>query len=298
MKTVILTGATGFVGINLLQELLNNNIFVYAIVRPYSERLNRLITNFKNNKNLKIIKLDMIDIDRLFELNIRADTFYHCAWEGDRYDYDAQLKNVEFSIKSFNIAESLNINHFIGIGSQAEYGIYNNRIDEDKRCIPINAYGRCKLTTYNMINQQSYYSDVKFTWVRLFSAYGKYDNPNTFIEQLIRNLKQNKSMSYLQPKIYSCEKNWEYIHIKDVCSALYLLGKNQVEGLYNLSSGETRKIKDFAEDIKNIINPDVNIIYSNEINDEIQIMCNIDKIKSVICWKPQITFKDGIKYGL
>jgi nucleoside-diphosphate-sugar epimerase len=294
MKTAILTGATGFVGLNLLNELLNNNIFVYAIVRPGSKRLDRLLDKFGNNKNIRIILLDMADIDRLTKLDIKADTFYHCAWEGDRHSYEEQIKNMENSILAFNATNILNIKHFIGIGSQAEYGIYNHKIDEDKTCRPINAYGMCKLSTYRMLSNLSSYNNIKFTWVRLFSAYGKYDNHNTLIEQLINNLQKNQSI-----KIHSSEKKWEYIHIKDAVSALYLLGENVIEGLYNLSSGEPHLIKDFVEDVISIINPNIIIdYYNNYSEDETQIICNIDKIKSVIDWNPKINFKDGIKYGL
>ena len=55
MKKIVVTGATSFIGVHLIQALLKKNCFIYAVVRPKSININRLPKSFK----LKVIELDI-----------------------------------------------------------------------------------------------------------------------------------------------------------------------------------------------------------------------------------------------
>ena len=82
MRKNIVTGATGFIGYALCQELLNNNEYVIAIVRPESknkDKLKKLQTvNTKYRQYLEIIELPLNNLDILYkDIKIQADCFYH-----------------------------------------------------------------------------------------------------------------------------------------------------------------------------------------------------------------------------
>ena len=88
MKSAIVTGSTGFLGNWLVKELIENNVFVYALCRKNSNRISRLY----GLKNIKIIEIDMENISMITEHIENADNFYHLAWEGERDDFINQLK--------------------------------------------------------------------------------------------------------------------------------------------------------------------------------------------------------------
>ena len=95
MKTVIISGAAGFVGYHLIKNLQEKGIFVIALCRPGSSHNRRL----KEFTNLKIIECDTSHFLSLKEglQNYYPDVFFHLAWEGTtgekRGNYAIQLAN-------------------------------------------------------------------------------------------------------------------------------------------------------------------------------------------------------------
>lgn len=127
MKRIVITGATSFIGLHLLQEWLNEECEIFAVVRENCQKLQKL----PQNSNLHVVALNMADYDKLPHLIGKADIFYHLAWEGTRgtarNDMERQFHNYQCSVKAFHAAEMLGCCCFVGSGSQAEYGKMNGR---------------------------------------------------------------------------------------------------------------------------------------------------------------------------
>ena len=106
MKTAVVTGANGFVGSAVVNELLSNNYKVYAVVRNnHADRLSDL-------DNVEIVNCELSDIDRLpGQITEKCDVFYHFAWSGsagkDRANTRLQLDNVQWSVESIRAAKKL-----------------------------------------------------------------------------------------------------------------------------------------------------------------------------------------------
>lgn len=88
MKKIVITGATSFIGVHLIKEWIKSNCEIYAIVRPNSSNIGRII---KDNK-IHIIEADMNDYARFVNEIPKADFFYHLAWEGARRPYRDDVK--------------------------------------------------------------------------------------------------------------------------------------------------------------------------------------------------------------
>lgn len=99
MKRVIITGATGVIGLALLQELIENKIEVLVICREDSTRNNRIPKH-------PLVKTKYCDLKDLAELkndtDFSYDVFYHFAWEGTtgaaRNDMYLQERNIRCSL--------------------------------------------------------------------------------------------------------------------------------------------------------------------------------------------------------
>ncbi|MBI5101257.1 MAG: NAD(P)-dependent oxidoreductase [Nitrospirae bacterium] len=287
MKTAIVTGATGFIGHWLLKELVENDVFVYAICRRNSSRLSRLA----NLPNIEIIELDMEDIAQLPGYCSQADTFYHLAWEGGREDFLAQIKNIHCAALALQTAKTIGVKHFIMTGSQAEYGICFDRVDENHITNPITAYGVCKLSAYWTLKVLAEQISVLFTWVRIFSVYGNDDSNNKLlISYLVDCLQQNK-----EPGLTECGQLWDFLYAKDAANALYLLGIKEKTGVYNLASGESRILKDFLVEARDLLNPDIKLNFGTNGNcTQGALNVNVDKIKMATGWAPKTSFREGI----
>ncbi len=286
MKTAVLTGGTGFLGHWLLKELVKNDIFVYVIVRKNSKRSERLNGIF----GIEIIELDMDQISDLPKYIKSADAFYHLAWEGERNDFSRQMDNITWSVNAMHAAQKLDIKQFIMIGSQAEYGIYNNRVDENSETNPNTAYGACKLACHNILKTLSNQINLPLTWVRVFSVYGEGDNTNTLISYLFKCFKENEI-----PKLTKGNQLWDFLYAQDAATALYLLGEKSKYGIYNLAFGESRLLKEFIIEAKELISPNSKLDFSTDIiKNIVGLNANVNKIKGDLGWKPVVNFKDGI----
>ena len=93
MKTVIVTGATGFIGYHLTKRLSSLGFKVYAIIRPNSNNKHRL----ENLPQIEVVDLDMAEIAKLPSIfKGKCDYFFHVAWEGERNDFTMQYKNNKY----------------------------------------------------------------------------------------------------------------------------------------------------------------------------------------------------------
>jgi nucleoside-diphosphate-sugar epimerase len=132
MKRAIVTGATGAIGMALIQLLIDKNIEVLVITRPDSKRnnrLRRLADSYSTSSDNKINILEW-DFSKLSDLENNTgkewDVFFHLAWAGasgqGRNDMYLQNENVRMSLDAVALAEKFGCKKFVGAGSQAEYG--------------------------------------------------------------------------------------------------------------------------------------------------------------------------------
>lgn len=141
---VLITGATGFLGSNISKLLIIKGITVYATYRNTSNFIR--CESFK--KDINWINTDDCNWKEYF-ININIDILIHTAWQGveskDRDNWDIQLSNFKFSKDIYDVAKAARVKKIITLGSQAEYGIYDELIDENAITIPNDAYSSVKL---------------------------------------------------------------------------------------------------------------------------------------------------------
>lgn len=298
MNSAIVTGATSFIGVHLIKELLKNNKKVYAIVRPNSKNLFRL-SEFEENDNLRIISLNMGEIEKISSLIIdKVDCIYHFAWEGARAPYrdnmQLQEDNYVQTLKVFDAAIKLGIKIFIGSGSQAEYGKMSGNVDENHICNPLTEYGKYKYKSYQELSALAEKNNIKFIWTRIFSVYGKYDYPGTLVMSCIDKMKKNEPINMTK-----CTQKWDYVYIEDIAKAFYMFGQKDCNsGIYNLASGNSRPLYEFVEEIKEVVGSksELNfgaVEYSAE--GPVSLEPLVGKVEKALGWRTEISFKEGIK---
>ena len=204
MKKVVITGATGMIGVTLVQYLMRKNIQVLAIVRENSKRRK----NLEEGKNLKVIECSLENLKKLEFPENDYDIFYHFGWDGtfgdDRMNAEKQKSNIEYTLDAVNLANRLGCNTFIGTGSQAEYGRVDGRIFADTPENPETEYGKAKLTAGIESRKLANMLNMKHIWTRIFSVYGPYDGENTMVMTSIREM-----LNGVSPEYTLGEQNWD-----------------------------------------------------------------------------------------
>lgn len=248
-KKVLITGITGFLGSQIAQELNDKDFELIAIKRNSSD-LSRC-SEFSKNVN-------WIDLSNNWEeqiIDLKPKIIIHSAWEGvgavDRDNWQVQMNNLQFTLKLLSIAKEVNVEKFIGFGSQAEYGTFSGIINEDYVINPKSAYGLSKYLCSETIKVFCEQNNIDWYWLRLFSFFGEKEGNNWFIPTLIKNISENKPMD-MTPG----EQRYAYMYIGDLASIIVKLVKSSANsGIYNLSSKQSVSLKEIVEKIINIIKP-------------------------------------------
>lgn len=249
MKKIIITGATSFLGRNLIKSLIKGDYIIYALVRKNS--LNPLKIK---SKNLKYIYASLDEIETIYNYISKADIFIHFAWDGSgsigRSDEIIQMKNVSYSLKALEIAIKLGCEKFIFPGSQAEYGKKYELITETSQCNPISFYGKAKLMFSQKAKKRCKNEKIKFIHLRIFSVYGFDDREGTLVNSCITSFNNNQTI-----KLGPCTQKWNYLYILDFVNiVISLIESNCLSGIYNIASPETKILKEFVKIIYELSN--------------------------------------------
>lgn len=293
-RNVVITGATSFIGVHLIREWAKRECTIYAIVRPNSKNLNRL----PNETCVQVIELEMVEYQELPKHIKRADVFYHLAWEGARVPYrdnvQIQRNNYDSAVKAMEAAHEMVCSLFIGSGSQAEYGKTASPVEENAPCNPNTAYGKEKLHACETLADMAKQYDMKFIWTRIFSVYGKYDDPGTLIMSSIEKMKRNESI-----QVTACTQLWDYLYVEDAARAMVKFAEVDCEnGIYNVASGNIRPLKEYVEEIRDVIGSESLIEYGAKSygpDGPIDLQPNNSKVVKSLDWKVETTFAEGIK---
>lgn len=293
MKKIIVTGATGCVGSAVVRRAVAQGMEVACIVHQGSTRRGNLPTS----SHVKIFACDLANYGSL-ELDGKYDVMIHLAWEKtfgvSRDDAEVQTRNIQYTLDACRLAQRCGCNAFIGAGSQAEYGVQSEDLTSDTSVKPESGYGIAKYAAGKLSAMLCKSMEIRHNWVRILSVYGPHDGANTLISHVITELKAGRS-----PQLTPCEQIWDYLYADDAGEAILAIAKNGVDGqVYPLGSGVGRPLSAYVEDIRQTVNPDVELrfgVKSYYPHQPMHLVADISQLTADTGWKPTVEFVDGIK---
>ncbi len=206
---------------------------------------------------------------------------------------DIQLDNIRTTVALLDAAIAAGAGRFIGIGSQAEYGRHDRRIDESAATEPFLLYGAAKLSACHLTRQRATQAGVGFAWLRLFSPYGPGDNPNWLIPSVATQILAGKA-----PRTSAGTQKWDYLHITDAAQGVLDAAlTDSAQGAFNLSSGHPVTIRAIIEKIRDLANPDLPLTFGGIPFGPNQIMHlegDNGRLMSATRWTPRIAIDDGL----
>ncbi|MBQ8828430.1 MAG: NAD(P)-dependent oxidoreductase [Clostridia bacterium] len=297
MKSAVLTGGTGMLGLALVRLLVKKNIKVLILVRPGSGRKSRI----PDHSLVNVLECDLNNLDSLTGIDEKYDAFFHFGWEGTygdtRNDMYLQNRNVKNTIDAVHLAHKLGCTVFVGAGSQAEYGRVADgvKIAPELPTFPENGYGISKLCAGQMSRIECKKLNIKHVWTRILSTYGPYDGMQTMVMSGIV-----KMLSGQRPQYTKGEQMWDYLYCDDAANAFYLAAeKGKDQSIYCIGSGNVRPLRDYITTIRDTVNPGGEIGFGEVpyFDKQVMYLCaDITSLTEDTGFIPQVSFEDGIQY--
>ncbi|MCX6248481.1 MAG: NAD(P)-dependent oxidoreductase [Bacteroidetes bacterium] len=292
MINIVIHGASSFLGKSFLKSLISSGTPVHVIARATSR-----IPFCEDCPTVRIYryKRTITEIDPQ-SLTIDNPVFFEFSWQGvygSERNIPEQLSvNIPLIISSIQFSKDLRARHWIGIGSQAEYGDLNKEISESDDCHPTTLYGKSKLLCSEISAEMCKAYTMEHSWLRLFSVYGPDDNHDWLIPWLIKEMLQNMEINVTRG-----EQLWDYLFVDDISEMLLKMVTAKGVGIANLGSGKPVEIRQLIEKIKKLTASDSVINYGAVPYRPDQVMymlANISRLASHLGWQP----KTGIEEGL
>ena len=298
MSKIIITGASGFVGANLVKKNLNKNeIYIFARKDSNMWRLNDIKTE------INIQKINFANKSRIHSVvkKIKPDYVFNLATYGG-YPFQQNVEKIIESniISSVNLMQVLSeygkLEKFINLGSSSEYGPKKKPMKETDLAEPIFPYGITKWT-------QTYFSKYFFmkfglpsVTLRLFSVYGPLEEPGRLIYDIMTHILKNQTL-----KLSSKKVKRDYIFVDDVIDAIKKTSKtSNIEGeIFNIGSGKEHSIEDVINVVQCKLKKDFKVSWGNiekrrgfETNNH--WIADISKTKKEVRWNPKFNLEKGL----
>lgn len=242
-RKVLVTGATGFIGNYVINELLGKNISVIATssslakasAAEWYDKVKYVPFNFNDFD-------DVLDYYQYFD---QPDILIHLAWEGlPNYKEDFHLtKNLPLQ-KSFleNLIRN-GLKDLTVTGTCFEYGMKDGCLTETMECEPANPYAIAKNELRITLERITSSFNCSFKWARLFYMFGKGQSPKSLISQLDKALENGDEVFNMS----GGEQVKDFLPVEKVGEYMVAIAtQKKVRGIINCCSGNPVNVKNFV----------------------------------------------------
>lgn len=264
MERVVVTGATGFVGLRLVEFLIANNVHVTAIVRDL-EAISHLACS-----KLEAIVCDMQNYSKLNELIADSgfDVFYHLGWAGSsgirRRSYALQMENIKFTCDAVQAAIKLDCKKIVITGTVTENIV--EHIFDRVQVSGNEMYAIAKCATRAAVDVMCKNNSIPYVWAQLSNVYGQSNTTQNILAYTMQELKFGR-----RPEFTIADQPYDFIHIDDTIKALYLLGvSNASRSKYFIGSGEPKILGDYLKIIAKRFGPKLSLGFGLKKDDGIE----------------------------
>ena len=331
MNYILLTGGLGFIGSNVVVELIKNNYNIIVFDNLYNSNMN-VITNIcrlVQSKNLIFIKGDILNINSLnnvFEYNINC-VIHFAAYKAVSESIKNPLKyynnNIIGLLNILNKCNEKNINNFIFSSSATVYGNSISPLFETSTTgIGItNPYGQTKYMCEQILSDVcKSNNNFKAICLRYFNPVGAHpsgligENPNSIPTNLmpiiLRIVKKNQLNNNLDCKLSifgndyntkdgTCER--DFIHVTDLANAHVKAFKkinvlNNNYNVYNIGTGKPTSVLDLINKFQEANNITIPYVFKDRRDGDIDILyCDSSKTINELEWEAKLTITDICK---
>ena len=239
---VLVTGATGFIGNYVVEELLKSGHEIVATSRNKDKAINSAWWS-----KVKYVECDLDSGTDFFSVFNSPEIVIHLAWDGlADYSSSSHFEKTLFVSYSFlkNMIES-GVKDIVVLGTCLEYGLQSGCLTENLSTKPVTAYGLAKDTLRKFIEALQEQYEFNLRWIRLFYVYGKNQGRNTLYSQLESTVDNNEKIFNMS----GGEQLRDYLQVEKAAEYIASVAlQNDINGIINCCSNKPISVRKFVED--------------------------------------------------
>lgn len=246
---ILVTGANGYLGKGVVEQLLDNGSEVIA-------------TDFADSfidKRANVICGDIFSMEDPYTELGKPDLLLHMAWrDGFVHNSINHIKDLprhyEFITKMINSG----IKQVAVMGSMHEIGFYEGSINENTPCNPQSLYGISKNALRELVELECKNKDVIFQWLRGFYIVGNTADGSSIFSKIMQASREEKLTFPFTLGL----NQFDFLDYEKFCEEVAdTVMQNEVNGIINICSGRPEKLADRVERFIEENNLNINLKY-------------------------------------
>jgi nucleoside-diphosphate-sugar epimerase len=291
---ILVTGAAGFIGSHLAEQLVKLNhevIGLDCLIKNYSKELKQLNINELENQGVQLIFDDLARDDLTYVTKEIDFVFHFAAQPGIDSNVPFKLYKNNNIVATYRLVDAVKKNTtlkgFINISTSSVYGSDASG-DELTVPQPISAYGVTKLAAEQLVLSESRNSTIRACSLRLFSVYGPRERPEKLYPMLIKSILNNTEFPMYQG---SAQHIRSYTYIDDIMDGIIAAMNNidQCNGeIFNIGTDKAITTGEGVKIVEKLMNEKVIIkIVPERTGDQLKTHANIIKARKYLGYNPK-----------
>ena len=244
-KTILLTGATGFVGRQVLRNLVGRGEQVCLVVREGTQ--NR-IENHSAIKNVIVTNDIFAERADWWAGTCRnIDTIIHVAWYAEPSKYLQSPKNMDCLIGTLEMAKgaaATGVRRFVGVGTCFEYDLKEGTLSTQTPLKPLTPYAATKAALFMALSQWLPQQEIEFAWCRLFYLQGEGEDNRRLVPYLRKKIGAGETAELTNGKQVR-----DFMNVQDAGRRIAEIANSKTQGPVNVCSGQGITVRALAEQI-------------------------------------------------
>jgi nucleoside-diphosphate-sugar epimerase len=292
--TVLVTGATGFIGSHVVRALLARGRRVRALARPASDRA--ALADVAD-------RIDWVACEDLWAAGEReldalaagADACVHAAWVATPGKYltsPENLRCVDGTVALVSALGRAGCPRALLVGSCFEYDFSPGTLAETGPLAPGSLYAASKVAASFLVSAIARESQLRALWARIFYQYGPYEDARRLVPAVATALLRGEKVD-----VTSGRQVRDFLHVQDVAGALVAALESPLEGVVNVGSGKGVTVRSIVETIERQTGREGLVNYGGRPDsptDPPVVIADTSRLTAATGWAPRYDLESGL----